>query len=249
MRELTKLEGADLVIAERDLKLDPLTQAALEAGDIETQNERNYKIMREDALRAPRPGRKVVQMRFYESPVEILGEDSVTGVRVRRNTLKHGRGDRLSVEPLDDYDTIPCGAVFRSIGYKVAPMEGVPYDAEWSVIPHDEGQVLAARNGDPVPGLFVAGWAKRGPSGVIGTNKPDAAETVHTLLKAFQAGRLPTPTEGDVGELLDERGVQTVSYDDWKTLDGLEIAAGEAEGRPRTKFANVAAMLAALSKE
>jgi ferredoxin--NADP+ reductase len=130
----------------------------------------------------------------------------------------------------------------------VAPVPGVPYDANRQRIPHQEGQVLGL-DGAAVPGLFVAGWAKRGPSGVIGTNKPDAAETVRTVLAAHTAGSLPVPAAPDIEALLEERGVQVVHYDQWKLLDALEIQAGEAEGRPRVKFADVRSMLEALAAE
>jgi ferredoxin/flavodoxin---NADP+ reductase len=247
LRELARLEGADLVVAESDLVLDPLSAAALERGDVPTQNQKNYKIICEEALHEPRAGRKVIRMRFYVSPTEILGATGVDGVVLGRNTLREGAGGRLSVQPLDETETLDCGIVFRSIGYRVQPLPDVPYDEEWGVIPHDRGQVLASRAGDSVPGLFVAGWAKRGPSGVIGTNKPDASETVGMLLAAHNSGALAMPTADSVEGLLAERGVEYVGYDDWKLLDALEIEAGEDSGRPRVKFDTVEAMLEALA--
>jgi ferredoxin--NADP+ reductase len=138
--------------------------------------------------------------------------------------------------------------IFRSIGYRVSPLPGVPFRSDWSIIPNEAGQVVTHPEGETVSGLFVAGWAKRGPSGVIGTNKPDAVETVSTLVQAWSEGGLPDPTDGDVARLLEERDVAFVTYDDWKTLDRLEVEKGEAIGRPRVKFVNVADMLAALGK-
>jgi ferredoxin--NADP+ reductase len=125
---------------------------------------------------------------------------------------------------------------------------GVPYNAERHSIPHLLGQVHET-DGSVVPGLFVAGWAKRGPSGVIGTNKPDAVETVRTLLAAQAAGELPEPASADITELLNARDIPYVSYDQWLLLDELETHAGEVEGRPRVKFRDVASMLEALAGE
>jgi ferredoxin--NADP+ reductase len=248
LRELTRLEGADLVISEEDLVLDPLSQKALDSNEVPTQSARTYAIMREETLREPRAGRKVIRLRFYASPVAILGTDAVEGLLLRRNTLVE-RDGRMVDQPLDETETLACGIVFRSIGYRVQPLPGVPYDAEWSVIPHDRGQVLDARDGAPVPGLFVAGWAKRGPSGVIGTNKPDASETVGMLLDAKAAGTLPAPSGSDIGDLLTGRGIDYVSYEDWKMIDALEVQAGEDAGRPRVKFDTVEAMLEALAED
>lgn len=247
--ELTKMADADLVVAERDLEIDPVSQAVIDRGEgVSRQELRNLEIMREEARREPRPGRRCVRLRFYLSPVEIHGTDRVTGVTLRRNTIQEREGGYLGVVATDEVEAMDCGLVFRSIGYKVAPLPGVPFNPDWSVIPHQAGQVVSYDGGQPVAGLFVAGWAKRGPSGVIGTNKPDALETVATLLEAEARGELPAVRAGDIATLLEERGVSYVTYSDWQRLDALEISAGEAQGRPRRRFTDVPTMLAAVGK-
>ena len=139
--------------------------------------------------------------------------------------------------------------MLRAIGYKVIPLPGVPYDEATASIPHELGQVLQAPGGHAAPGLFVTGWAKRGPSGVIGTNKPDAAETVASLLAVANRGGLPTPRGGeDIEAILAARGVPFVTFSDWKLLDSLEVESGKEEGRPRRKFTDVPSMLAALGR-
>lgn len=246
LHEMTQMEAADLVIEPGDLALDEVTAALIEEGQLDSQSQRALAIMQREALPAARPGRKFIHMRFCVSPVAFHGTDRVEAVELVRNRLVRRADGSVAAQATDERELIPCGTVFRSIGYAVAPVPGVPYDAERHRIPHALGQVLDA-DGVAVPGLFVAGWAKRGPSGVIGTNKPDAVETVHTLLSALAAGELPEPAAADVTELLNERDVRYVSYDQWKLLDELETHAGEVEGRPRVKFRDVASMLQALA--
>jgi ferredoxin--NADP+ reductase len=246
LRELTEMLDADLVVSEADLVLDPFSQAQLDAGEVDSQQRRNLEILRQDARRAPRPDRRIIRLRFYVSPTAILGADRVEGLRLVRNMAQRRDDGRISVVPTTDSQELRCGVVFRSIGYRVTPVPGVPYDEAHSAIPHRGGQVLTAAGGPALLGLFVSGWAKRGPTGVIGTNKPDANETVQALLEARRAGTLPQPSARDVADLLRERAVAFVSFSDWKLLDELEISAGRVYGRPRRKMTEVATMLAAL---
>ncbi len=246
--ELARMADADLVVEERDLELDPISQRLLEEEAVPRQQLRNLFIMQQEALREPRPGRRFVRLRFYLSPVEILGEGRVTGVKLRRNTLEEREGGYLGVVPTDETETVDCSALFRSIGYRVSVLPGVPYRSDWSIIPNEAGQVVTHPEREPVAGLFVAGWAKRGPSGVVGTNKPDAVETVSTLVDAYHAGKLATPTTDDIADLLRERGVRFVTYSDWQKLNQLEIEAGEAIERPRCRFLHVEDMLRALDE-
>ena len=246
LRELTQMAGADLVVPEDELVLDPISQAQLDAGEVDQQARRNYEILKNSALREARPGRKVIRLRFYASPVEILGRQRVTGMRLRKNEIIQDSKGRQQTVPLESSEEIPCGVVFRSIGYKVSHVPGVPYDFKRSLIPHTLGQVLSVDDGLPVPGLFVAGWAKRGPTGVIGTNKPDAGETARSLIDAYRADQLPEPCDGDIEVLLAERHTPYVSFIDWQLLDKLEINAGMVQGRPRRKMTDVPAMLKAI---
>jgi len=139
--------------------------------------------------------------------------------------------------PTDERETIPCGVVFRSVGYHGVALPGLPFDEKTGTIPNEGGRVE--------PGLYVAGWIKRGPSGVIGTNKKDATETVALLLDDARAGLLPSRAEGMLETLLGERGVDAVLYAGWEAIDAAERSAGEPLGRPRVKLCSWADLLAA----
>jgi ferredoxin--NADP+ reductase len=138
--------------------------------------------------------------------------------------------------PTDEREVVECGIVFRSVGYHGVGIPGVPYDERSGTIPNEGGRVLD-ESGTPVPGLYCAGWIKRGPTGVIGTNKKDATETVEHLLEDARAGRLTPPTAEDtLDDLLASRGVEVVTYDGWERIDAVERASGERQGRPRVKL-------------
>jgi ferredoxin--NADP+ reductase len=218
LQEMGELAGADVVVDPADL------EGAQPQG---TNAERNVAVLQELAARAPNGKPRRVVFRFFESPVAILGEDRVEGVELVRNELD---ADERAV-PTDEHEKLPCGLVFRSVGYHGVELPGVPFDARSGTIPNDGGRVE--------PGVYCAGWIKRGPTGVIGTNKKDATETVQLLLEDAAAGRLeakPDASAAAVDALLAERGVQVVEYDGWMAIDEVERAAGEKAGRPRVKL-------------
>jgi len=218
LQEMGELAGADVVVDPADL------EGAQPQG---TNAERNVAVLQELAARAPNGKPRRVVFRFFESPVAILGEDRVEGVELVRNELD---ADERAV-PTDEHEKLPCGLVFRSVGYHGVELPGVPFDARSGTIPNDGGRVE--------PGVYCAGWIKRGPTGVIGTNKKDATETVQLLLEDAAAGRLeakPDASAVAVDALLAERGVQVVEYDGWMAIDEVECAAGEKAGRPRVKL-------------
>src|SRR5438477_5760777 len=189
---------------------------------------RNIDLLREFAARKPEGKPRRIVLRFLTSPVAILGEERVEGVEVVRNELVQENG-RLIARPTDRTEVLPAGIVLRSVGYKGVPLPGVPFDERGGVIPNDGGRV------DGCERTYVAGWIKRGPSGVIGTNKKDATETVEQLLEDARAGKLHG-ADGDLGRLLQNRGVQFVEHTGWRAIDELERAAGEPLGRPRVKL-------------
>ncbi|MBI5545869.1 MAG: FAD-dependent oxidoreductase [Deltaproteobacteria bacterium] len=246
LAEMAQIDGADLVIAPEDRELDPETDSRAARGTLDPLAERKLKALAR-AQPAPRPGRRIARVRFWTSPVEIVGRGRVEGVRVRRNRLVRGPDGLGRLEAIGQSELVECGLVFRSIGYRVQAFQGVPFDSAAGVVPHRHGQVM--REGVPEPGLFVTGWAKRGPRGVIGSNKPDAQETARCLLEAYHAGALPPPRCGqDVEALLSSRKVPFVSYPEWQLLDSLEVEAGRAAGRPRRKFTDAPSMLRALAE-
>ena len=231
--ELGELAGADVVVDPTELDLDPVSEAELEAASNVVK--RNVEILREFASRDQEGKPRVLQLRFCSSPVAILGEERVEGVEFVHNRLESdGRGSVRAVAT-DERDVIPCGIVFRSVGYRGVGVSGVPFDEPAGTMPNAEGRVLD-EGGAPVRGLYCAGWIKRGPTGVIGTNKKDATETVELLLEDARAGRLPERSDQCVDDLLTARGVPIVTYQGWEAIDAVETSRGAEHGRPRIKL-------------
>jgi ferredoxin--NADP+ reductase len=232
--EMGELADADVLLDPAELELDPTSEAELEASSNLVQ--RNVETLRDFASRAPEGKPRAVRFRFRASPVAILGEKRVEGVEIVRTRLEpDGRGSVRAVAT-DEREVIPCGIVFRSVGYRGVELPGVPFDEPAGTIPNDGGRVLDG-SGSPVPGVYVAGWIKRGPTGVIGTNKKDATETVSLLLEDARAGRLPSRSCGaSLEDVLGERGIEVVTHAGWEAIDAAERAAGEPQGRPRVKL-------------
>jgi ferredoxin/flavodoxin---NADP+ reductase len=245
LKELGELADADVLVDPAELELDPVSEASLE-GD--TNARRNLEVLREYAAREPAGKRRAVRLRFAVSPVAILGQDRVEGVDIVRNELVADDTGRISAVATDEHETIPCSIVFRSVGYLAVALPGVPFDERGATIPNREGRVLDP-GGDPIPGLYCAGWIKRGPTGVIGTNKKDATETVDQLLDDARAGLLArgdeTATAASVDELLASRGVEYVTYAGWEAIDREERTRGEPHGRPRIKLCSWEELLGA----
>ena len=170
-------------------------------------------------------------------------------MRLVRNELQATAAGTLQARPTETFEDLPVGLVFRSVGYRGVPIPGVPFQDAWGVIWNDKGRVLDPDSREPRPGEYVAGWIKRGPTGVIGTNKPDAAETVACMVEDLARDRVLAPSEPDAGAavaLVRQRQPHYISWPDWQRLDALEVARGRAAGRPRVKFTRVEEMLAAL---
>ena len=239
LRELVDTH-ADIVVDPAD-DLDPASRAFLDSDAADIRTRRNVEIVTAYAEAPPAGKPKRIVLRFLRSPVEILGSDRVQGVRVVRNELT----DDMRARPTGDEEIIEAGLVFRSIGYRGTPIPGVPFDDHGATIHNDGGRVTIAGTGEHVAGVYTAGWIKRGPSGVIGTNRKCAQDTVDLMLADMAAGLLPVPTL-DADELLDAavaRGVQIVDYAGWERLDAHERALGEASGRPRVKIVSRAEQL------
>lgn len=250
VKELGQMQDADIIALPSETTLDPLSQAAMEA-----QNDRQVmkmvSIVQEYAQRPPAGKSKRIVLRFLASPTEIRGDASggVSSVRIVRNELVESRG-RLSPKPTGEYEEIDAGLVFRSVGYRGVPLAGVPFREDWGVVPNEAGRVTSA-DGSPATGLYVAGWIKRGPSGVIGTNKPDAQETVAAMLEDASRGNLLAPTDpspAGAEDTIRTRQPVCFSYDDWRAIDAHETTSGEAAGRPRVKLTRVEDMLEAINR-
>jgi ferredoxin--NADP+ reductase len=247
VRELGELTDADIVIDPGEMELDEASREYFESEDCDPTNRRNVEIFTEFSAREPEGKPKRVVMRFCCSPVEIRGEGRVESVVVGRNELYRDETGAIRARDTGEREEIECGLVLRSIGYKGIALEGIPFDTGRGLIPNEAGRVIESETGDQVPGHYAVGWIKRGPSGVIGTNKKDAQETVDSLLADLDAARVPerAPAEPPIEELLAERAGDHVTYLGWQAIDRAEVAAGEPHGRPRIKFCRVSEMVEA----
>lgn len=245
LRELGELDGVDVVVDPRDLELDDGSVAQLAATE-DRNPAKNLDVLREWAARPLTGAPRRIVLHFNASPVALTGTDRVTGMTLARNRLEtDGRGGVRAVAT-DEITEIPVGLVFRSVGYKGRGLPGVPFDARGGVVPNIHGRVVEqAGSSDTVPGLYVAGWIKRGPQGIIGTNKLCAADTVARLLADTAAGDVPRADAGvgSLDALLAERNVRVTTWADWQTLDHAEQARGALSGRTRTKITDVREML------
>jgi ferredoxin--NADP+ reductase len=247
LKELGALEGVDVVVDPEALPGD-LEEAS--SGQ-ERRVARNLEILADFAARRPSGASRRLVFRFLASPVALLEEEGrVAAVRFETNRLVPGPGGALRAEGASIFDELDAGLVLRSVGYHGVALPDLPFDSAGGVIPNLDGRVLDAQEGDVVPGEYVAGWIKRGPSGVIGTNKSCAAETVAAMLD--DAASLPrdgasAADSHAIIDLLDERGTRYVTAEDWARLNMAEVARGEALGRPRVKVVRVEEMLAIMN--
>src|SRR5262245_3079398 len=234
IRELGELPGADVVARPDEVELDALTRGELEkSGDRGTA--KKVEILQDYARRSSSGKARTLIIRFLVSPVALEGGEGgeVVGLRIVRNVLHATAAGTLQARPTDRFEELPVGLVFRSVGYRGVPIPGVPFNDAWGVILNDKGRVLDPDSREPRPGEYAAGWIKRGPTGVIGTNKPDAAETVAGMVEDASRGRTLSPTEPDAAAVLTlvcQRQPQYVSWADWQRLNALEVARGRATG-------------------
>jgi ferredoxin--NADP+ reductase len=251
VRELGELTDADVIIDPAELELDEASRSYPESDECDPTRRRNVEIFTDFAHRKPQGKPKRVVLKFRRSPVEIQGSGRVERLIVGVNELYRDADGRIRARDTGEREAIECGLVLRSIGYKGIPLEGLPFDERQGVIPNNAGRVTDPDSGDQFEGHYAVGWIKRGPSGVIGTNKKDAQETVNAILDDLEAGRVPEPAADvrPVEELLGERDGAHVTYLGWQAIDRAEVAAGEPHGRPRVKFCTVEEMLEAARAE
>jgi ferredoxin/flavodoxin---NADP+ reductase len=230
LQEMGELAGADVFV-------DPADLEGAEPKD--TNSERNLAVLHELAAKRPQGKARRVVFKFFESPLAILGDERVEGIELVRNVLDENE----RAVATDVTETLECGLVFRSVGYRGVELPGIPFDDRSGTIANEGGRVADA--------VYCAGWIKRGPTGVIGTNKKDATETVELLLADVASGRLqpkPEATAEAVDALLAERGVRVVEYAGWTAIDAAEREAGEKSGRPRVKLCSWDDLLAAAER-
>lgn len=245
IKEMGALADCDVMVGPRDLVLNEASQIELDKPD-QHHRQKNMTILQEFAERKPAGKSRRLNIRFYQSPVKLLGRERVEGAVLEKNELvgppykQKARGTGIKEE-------LPCGLVFRSVGYKGVPIEGAPFDESQGVFPNQDGRVTDAET--ILSGLYAAGWIKRGPSGVIGTNKPDSQATVKSIVEDLpHLLPCPTPSTRRVRELLESRGVRFVTFEEWRRIDEAEIERGKAKGKPREKFTSVEEMLEVAGK-
>ncbi|KQY10137.1 NADP oxidoreductase [Mycobacterium sp. Root135] len=234
LRELGDLEA----MADVDVIVDPADFAAISDEDLEAAGKtvrQNVKVLRSYADQAPRGAKRRIVFRFHTSPIEIKGDDRVTSIVLGRNELVDDGGRRVAKDT-GAREELPAQLVVRAVGYRGVPTPGLPFDERSGTIPHTDGRVDGTRNS------YVVGWIKRGPSGVIGSNKKDSAATVETLLADLAAVDLADDRE-DTLEWLLSRQPHLVTNDHWKLIDAHERNTGGPLGRPRVKLSNVAEFL------
>ncbi len=248
LRELGRLDGVDLRVDPGEVELDPLSERWLaEQGTFTAR--KNVALLREFAAEPASTGsRRAIVLRFLRSPAEIRGAGGVEAIDVTRNEIVEADDGLLRPRTVEDApETIECGLVLRSVGYRAVPLPGVPFDERSFILPNDGGRVLAP-DGEPLPGVYAVGWIKRGPTGILGTNKRDAEETVARVAEDLASGALPGPPNADreqLDRLLAERTQELVTSEGWRAIDADELRRGEEAERPRVKLSSRDELLAA----
>jgi ferredoxin--NADP+ reductase len=248
LKELGELAGADVHVLPEEVALDDLSRAALEKSPNRATYQKLELLQGYATRQATKP--RQLTIRFLVSPVELLGnaDGQVVAVRLVKNVLYATEAGTLRPSPTEQFEILPVGLVFRSVGYRGVPLPDVPFDERWGVILNQQGRVLHSETLQPHVGEYTAGWIKRGPTGVIGTNKPDALETVRCMVEDLAQGATLQPTypQATAAEKrIRERQPLYFSYADWRRLNTLEVARGRTMGQPRVKFSRVEAMLTA----
>jgi ferredoxin--NADP+ reductase len=244
LRELAELQRAGVEVDVEDLELDPHSAAWLES-EADVTSRKNVEILRDYAAAGPKDASHKIILRFLRSPVEILGEGEhgpVTGVKVVRNEIVRSEDGALRAVATDDTEVIEAGLVLRSIGYRGKPVDDIPFDERRGLIRNDGGRVCDEQ-GESHRGEYAVGWIKRGPSGVIGTNKKDSADTTAKIVADRDAGTLNVPTVNDPDEIAAfyaERAPDSVTWAGWEAIDAHEKTSGEPHGRPRVKLVRLA---------
>lgn len=243
IKEMGQLEDCDPIVQAADMHFDPVSQAEYDDPSNKSA-QRIIPILSEFASREGAEKARRLHFSFKKSPVEIRGGERVQSIVLESNELV-GEPFAVKARGMGETEELACGLVFRSVGYRGVPMPGVPFDEDRGIIPNEEGRIVD--DGGAVKGLYAAGWIKRGPSGIIGTNKPDSQATVAALLEDAEA-LVPCEIRDSAPllDLLNERGLRVVSFEDWKKIDQAEVQRGQKKGKPREKFPSTGEMLAAL---
>jgi ferredoxin--NADP+ reductase len=243
LRELTALTGVVATVDGGQLELSEACEAEL-SSHLSATAQKNVEVFRAAAANLPTNAEKRIHFRFFASPVAVIGDSAVQAIRLGHNRLS-GEPFAQTAQSNGIEEDLPCGLIFRSIGYKGTAIPQLPFDEHQGVVPNQLGRVVA--DDGPVSGLYVTGWIKRGANGIIGTNRADSLQTVESVFQDL--GTLTTrPADGrsSVMKIINERGKRIVGIDDWFGIDAAEIQRGIEKGKPREKFTRVEDMLTVL---
>ena len=245
LRELGELADCDPIVDPHDLELNPASRQEL-AERHNRANIKSYEVLQGFASRPPPTRHRRCHIQFLKSPKELKGEGRLERVVLVRNRLE-GEPSQQVARETGEIEELACGALFRSIGYRGVSIAGVPFDDGRGIFLNRDGRIVDGEN--VVPGLYAAGWIKRGPTGIIGTNREDSVATVNSLLADLpNVHACAKPGADGLKGLLESRGIRVVSYADWRKIDAAEVRRGAAAGKPREKFARVEEMLEVLDR-
>jgi ferredoxin--NADP+ reductase len=251
IKEVGSLPGVDVIVPRESAELDTLSQSWLDEKGSRGAK-KNVEYLLEKSAEQPQGHERRMTFHFLVSPVEFIGENGrLRAVRLDRNELFEDAKGTPRPRALHERWTEDVDLVLTAVGYRGVPLPGLPFREDWAIVPNEAGRVLGD-DGKTKPGLYVAGWAKRGPTGLIGSNVADAKETVEHMLDDVRSGEVPPiedPSPDDIVNLLGRRGVRWISFAEWRKLDGIEVAKGLEHGKIREKFSDVASMLAALDED
>ena len=243
IKELGEFEDADVTVPLEESKVDAASLALIEN---DKNAIKNINFISEYAERAIQGKSRLLTIRFLVSPLEVIGEDGkVKSVKVVKNKLVENQDGTFRPVATEEIENIPAGLIFRSVGYKGKPLPDIPYNENSGTIMNESGRVIEA-DGTPVCGLYTAGWIKRGPSGVIGTNKTCAQETVARMIEDIGMGKVNIPEDPSIGgaeDLINGIDSAVVTYPEWQNIDRSELQRGEAQGRPRVKYTDIDEMI------
>lgn len=243
IKEFGEFHDCDPIVDQKDLELNAASQKEIEDPH-QAHRKKNLEILKELANKPVQNKKRKLILTFYKGPKEILGTNRVEKIVLEKNVLQGEPGNQQAVGT-GQLETVDCGVVFRSVGYRGVAMPGVPFDERKGIIPNDKGRVID--QGRPFQGFYVSGWIKRGPSGVIGTNKPDSVQTVESLMADLnQLTPCVTPDSQQLLSLLKSKNIKVISFADWKKIDAAEIERGKSLGKPREKFVDINEMLVSI---
>ncbi|MEE8278789.1 MAG: NADP oxidoreductase, partial [Thermoanaerobaculia bacterium] len=250
IKEIGSLEAADLVVGSDEVEIDEVTHRWLEKAAKSAHT--NVAFLTEQSKKGEGTKKRKIRCKFLVSPVELLGEEGrLRAVRLERNSLFEGEGGTPRPRGTGEFWVEEVQLLFKCVGYRGIPIPGVSFDDRRGIFPNSQGRLMNPDTGKPSPGQYVVGWAKRGPTGLIGTNRPDSAKTVQAMVEDIQgktAAVSPLKRPEAVLDLLCSRGVDYVTFEDWQGLDQEEVARGKAKGKVRDKFPRIDEMMTVIHR-